>query len=92
MISRRSFTVGLLAAAAASRVFGYPTAFKGEDVFDRMLKEADPAKWRELPIGECMKRIAMGFESFLKPGSRASPQRLPGNPDRASSQYPIDCF
>lgn len=62
MISRRSFTLGLLVAAAAARVFGYPTAFKGEDIFGRLLKKADAGKWRDLPIGECMKHIAMELD------------------------------
>jgi hypothetical protein len=59
--------VGMLAASAFSRVFGKEiaerlTAFKGNEVFDRLLKKALAQKWNELPIGECMTHIAMEFQ------------------------------
>jgi hypothetical protein len=74
MTSRRTFlrrsagaTFGLLAGTAIQSVLGAtgedtPTAFKGEDVFNTLLAKANERKWRELPIGECMKRVARELE------------------------------
>jgi hypothetical protein len=60
-------TFGLLAAAAFGSAFGdvvqqKAQSFKGNDVFARLLQQAKQGKWRELPIGECMKRVAMTLE------------------------------
>jgi hypothetical protein len=60
-------TFGLLAASAVGSAFGGATeekaqAFKGEDVFAKLLKQAKAGKWSALPIGECMKRVAMALE------------------------------
>jgi hypothetical protein len=74
MTSRRTFlqrstqfTVGLLAAGAVRSALAAPDAakldtFKGEDVFNRLLKKAHEGKWRDLPIGQCMKNVAMELE------------------------------
>src|ERR1700742_3323967 len=60
-----TLTLGLLAASAATRVFAESVAglepFKGEDVFQRILKKAQDGKWADLPIGQCMGKIAMEF-------------------------------
>jgi hypothetical protein len=60
-------TFSLLAASAFGSAFGGVTqgnaqSFKGEDVFAKLLKQAKAANWRALPIGECMKRVAMALE------------------------------
>jgi hypothetical protein len=57
-------TFGLLAFTAISPVFGDLAedklqAFKGRAVFDRILAKALAGKWQNLPMGECMKQIAM---------------------------------
>jgi hypothetical protein len=62
MTTRRTF-LGLLTMSAVAAVYGAeaPAAvetFKGKDVFDKLLKKAEAGKWAELPIGECMKRVA----------------------------------
>jgi hypothetical protein len=76
MISRRAFlhraavgTMGLLAASAFSRVFAADVAateklnpFQGEDVFARLLKRSLAEKWDQLPIGQCMTRVAMELQ------------------------------
>lgn len=69
MISRRTFlrnstagTFGLL--AATSLLAGESTAFKGDDVFASLVKKAQEGKWRDLPIGECMKRVAMELKDI----------------------------
>jgi hypothetical protein len=68
LLRRASFgTFGLLAASAFGSAFGGVTqekahAFKGEDVFARLLKQAKVGNWAALPIGECMKRVAMTLE------------------------------
>jgi hypothetical protein len=58
---------GLLAATALGSAFGGTGAdtappYQGEDVFARHLAKASEGKWRELPIGECMKRVARELE------------------------------
>lgn len=74
MHSRRSFlnlsarvTFGVLGAAAIRTALGDSTvsqlsAFKGQETFDRLIKKARAGKWRELPIGECMRHVAMELE------------------------------
>jgi len=74
LTSRRTFircsagaAFGLLAATAIRSTFGATdndasTAFKGEDIFAKLLAKANEGKWRELPIGECMKRVARELE------------------------------
>src|SRR2546423_14395908 len=75
MPTRRAFlrhplttTCGLLSASALSRALGEPAieekleAFKGADVFDRILGRALDGKWSALSIGEAMGRIAKEFE------------------------------
>jgi hypothetical protein len=59
-----SATFGILASSALTRVYGASSdeslePFKGEDIFDRILKKAEAGKWASLPIGQCMGRIAM---------------------------------
>jgi hypothetical protein len=66
MTTRRAF-LGLLTMSAAAAVYGGEAAaaaetFKGQDVFDKLLKKAKAGKWAELPIGECMKRVALELE------------------------------
>lgn len=60
-------TFGLLAASAFGSAFrgtakDTAQAFKGDDVFAKLLKGAKDGNWRALPIGECMKRVAMQLE------------------------------
>jgi hypothetical protein len=60
-------TFGLLAASAVGSAFGAPVAdktqaFKGDDIFAKLLKQAKAGNWGALPIGECMKRVAMSLE------------------------------
>jgi hypothetical protein len=67
-------TLGLLASSAFTDVFADEaaadksadknslTAFKGQDVFDRLLKTALAKRWQDLPIGQCMARVAMELE------------------------------
>ena len=75
MPTRRTFfrhtltsAFGLLSASALSRALGAPAieekleAFKGADVFDRILARALEGKWSTLPIGDAMGRIAKEFE------------------------------
>jgi len=75
MPTRRTFlrhaltsAFGLLSASALSRALGAPAveekleAFKGTDVFDRILAKAVDGKWATLPIGEAMGGIAKEFE------------------------------
>src|SRR6266576_3750763 len=75
MLTRRTFlchsitgTFGLLSASALSRALGAAAveekldAFKGADVFDRILAKAQDGKWATLPIGDAMGRIAKEFE------------------------------
>lgn len=62
-----SATFGILASSALTRVYGATAdesseAFKGADIFDRILKKAEEGKWAALPIGQCMGRIAMELE------------------------------
>jgi len=47
-----------------SRVFGamLPDAFKGTDIFDRILKKALSEKWETLPIGQTMGHVAKELE------------------------------
>jgi hypothetical protein len=65
MTSRRIFLSGLLAVLSSivlpeGFVFAeVPTAFKGREVFDRILQKADNEKWRSLPIGQLMGKIAL---------------------------------
>ena len=70
LITRRQFlgttcaaTFGLLAATSFGRVFAAAAEatepFKGTEVFDRILKKATEGKWADLPIGQCMGKIAM---------------------------------
>lgn len=71
MLTRRHFLAGtatlttsLLTASAFARVFqpaGGNDAmahFKGNEVFERILKKAQDEKWAALPIGQCMAKIA----------------------------------
>ena len=74
MITRREFlrhaaigTLGLISASAFSRAFGEIveqnlTAFKGEDVFSRLLKKSLAGHWEKLPIGQCMTHVAMELQ------------------------------
>jgi hypothetical protein len=60
-------TFGILGSSALTRVYGATSGeslepFKGTDVFDRILKNAEAGKWAALPIGQCMGRIAMELE------------------------------
>jgi hypothetical protein len=65
MTSRRFFLSSLLAVLssfALPDLYVYaevPMAFKGRAVFDRILQKADCEKWRSLPIGELMGKIAL---------------------------------
>jgi Protein of unknown function (DUF1460) len=65
MISRRIFLSGLLAVVSSLALpdaFVYaeaPTAFKGREVFERILQKADSEKWKALPLGELMGKIAL---------------------------------
>jgi hypothetical protein len=65
MTSRRIFLRGFLAAISSivlPDVFVFaaaPNAFKGREVFDRILQKADSGKWRSLPIGQLMGKIAL---------------------------------
>jgi hypothetical protein len=47
-------TVGILTASAISRVYGAVSekldAFKGGEVFDRILKKAEKEKWAAMPM------------------------------------------
>jgi Protein of unknown function (DUF1460) len=72
-MNRRTFlrgtclgTFGLLSATAFTSVFGAADenleSFKGEDVFNRILKKAQGEEWAKLPIGQCMGKIAKEFE------------------------------
>jgi hypothetical protein len=73
--SRRKFlhrafagTIGLLSASALSNALGAPglaeklEAFKGGDVFERILAKALEEKWARLPIGDAIGRIAKELE------------------------------
>jgi hypothetical protein len=74
MNSRRAFlrhfaagTVGLLFASSIGPVLGAETeqkieAFKGREIFDRVLAKALSEKWEALPIGETMGHIAKELE------------------------------
>ena len=74
MLTRRDFlhhavlgTIGLLTATAFSRAFGEALAqeveaFKGNDVFERLLSKSLEQKWNELPIGQCMTHVAMELQ------------------------------
>ena len=57
---------GLLSACAFSSAFGEVEskleAFKGNEIFDRILKKATAEEWAKLPIGQCMGKIAKEFE------------------------------
>jgi hypothetical protein len=59
-------TVGILTASAVSRVYGAASekldAFKGGEVFDRILKKAEKGKWAAMPIGPCMGKIGRELE------------------------------
>ena len=67
MTTRRTFlrcTLGLLATSALGRVLGETAAakmdaFKGEDIFDRILKKALSEKWEAFPIGQTMGHVAL---------------------------------
>lgn len=97
MTTRRQFlsgtvltTVGLLTATRLSRALGETPgaiqAFKGDAVFDRILKKAQAEKWSTLPIGECMGKIAMelnetpyvGFTLELSPDQEICSVNLDG--------------
>lgn len=70
LLRRASFTtLGLLAASAlSSQTLGAAEAssaieaFKGEDVFHRILANALENKWQDLPIGQCMTKVAHELE------------------------------
>ena len=75
LLHRRKFlhqalagTIGFLSASALSDALAAPgldeklDAFKGRDVFDRILAKALEEKWAGLPIGEAMGRIAKELE------------------------------
>src|SRR5215469_10697270 len=70
MISRREFvgrtaavSLGLFASSAfAEALAPKTTAFKGDDVFNRILKKALAGKWEQLPIGQCMTKVAMELQ------------------------------
>src|SRR5688572_1620692 len=68
MITRRTFlrgsAAGVLCAAPAFAETLRATAeeFKGRKVFDELMKKAQADGWSKLPIGECMKRVAMELE------------------------------
>src|SRR3954454_25023974 len=62
-----SVSFGILASAAWSRSWAgagtdATAAFKGADVFDRILKKAEAEHWAALPINDCMARIALELE------------------------------
>jgi hypothetical protein len=52
-------TIAFAADTAAPSSGENPTAFKGQDVFGRILKKSLASKWDRLPIGQCMTRVAM---------------------------------
>jgi hypothetical protein len=71
MTSRRDFlafagsaALGLLAAPAFGRLQATQPveAFKGREIFDRILAKALAGKWADLPIGQAMGHIAREFE------------------------------
>jgi len=69
-LPRRQFLLTLLSAACAARTFAADTAssatadlaFKGADVFDRLLATATRENWSKLPIGQLMGRVARQLE------------------------------
>ena len=70
MMTRREFlgctavvSLGLLGSSALAEAVSNPrTAFKGDEVFNRILKRALAAKWEQLPIGQCMTKVAMELQ------------------------------
>ena len=68
MPSRRQFlhsmfgTLGLLCASDLAAFAKQEIHFEGVDVFDRIMKKAQAANWRALPIGEVMGKIAKELE------------------------------